>query len=180
MLGFLHQPDYGRASLMLDALEVFRPMIDSLVLRLINRRQIGVGDFVRQSTKTVEEILSDQPNTLAELPFDEEPDVLQPPSGDEVEPTEVPATGVTTSGADDGKTGGNGSGQRGDSSWAVLLSDVGRRIFLHELFRRMREKMLYPPRSATYEIRDIVREQVYHLARVIAGEENEFEPFVPA
>jgi hypothetical protein len=61
----------------------------------------------------------------------------------------------------------------------VLLSDVGRRIYLHELFHRLREKMFYPPRSATYEIRDIVREQIYHLARVIEGTDSEFEPFVP-
>ncbi|MBM4094675.1 MAG: CRISPR-associated endonuclease Cas1, partial [Planctomycetes bacterium] len=39
LLGFFHQPAYGRASLMLDLLEEFRPTVDGLVLRVVNRRQ---------------------------------------------------------------------------------------------------------------------------------------------
>lgn len=48
-LGFFHQPAYGRPSLMLDVLEEFRPLVDQLVLRLLNRRQLGGGDFERRS-----------------------------------------------------------------------------------------------------------------------------------
>ncbi len=47
-LGFLHQPRYGRASLALDLMEPFRPLIaDSAVLSAINTRMVTEKDFVR-------------------------------------------------------------------------------------------------------------------------------------
>jgi CRISPR-associated protein Cas1 len=46
LLGALHQPAYGRPSLVLDLMEEFRPiLVDSLVLRLLNRRQLTPADF---------------------------------------------------------------------------------------------------------------------------------------
>jgi CRISP-associated protein Cas1 len=45
LVGFFHQPHHGRPSLALDLLEAFRPHIDALVLRLVNRRQLGPLDF---------------------------------------------------------------------------------------------------------------------------------------
>jgi CRISPR-associated protein Cas1 len=45
-LGFLHQPDRGRPSLALDLMEPFRhPLVDRLVLNLVNRAMIGEDDF---------------------------------------------------------------------------------------------------------------------------------------
>jgi CRISPR-associated protein Cas1 len=45
-LGFLHQPDRGRPSLALDLMEPFRhPLVDRLVLNLVNRAMIGEEDF---------------------------------------------------------------------------------------------------------------------------------------
>lgn len=47
-LGFYHQPRFGRASLGLDLMEPFRPLIaDSAVLSAINTRMITSRDFVR-------------------------------------------------------------------------------------------------------------------------------------
>lgn len=47
-LGFYHQPRFGRASLPLDLMEPFRPLIaDSAVLSAINTRMITPRDFVR-------------------------------------------------------------------------------------------------------------------------------------
>jgi CRISP-associated protein Cas1 len=47
-LGFYHQPRYGRASLALDLMEPFRPLIaDSAVLSAINTRMVTERDFVR-------------------------------------------------------------------------------------------------------------------------------------
>ena len=47
-LGFYHQPRYGRASLGLDLMEPFRPLIaDSAVLSAINTRMVTLSDFVR-------------------------------------------------------------------------------------------------------------------------------------
>jgi len=47
-LGFFHQPRFGRASLALDLMEPFRPLIaDSAVLSAINTRMVTADDFVR-------------------------------------------------------------------------------------------------------------------------------------
>jgi len=45
-IGFLHGLRYGRKSLALDVVEVFRqPVIDRLTLRLLNRRRLTAEDF---------------------------------------------------------------------------------------------------------------------------------------
>ncbi|NMC74770.1 MAG: CRISPR-associated endonuclease Cas1 [Geobacteraceae bacterium] len=44
-LGYLHEIEYGRASLAVDLMEEFRWIIDGLALSLINRGEIGAGDF---------------------------------------------------------------------------------------------------------------------------------------
>lgn len=47
-LGFFHQPRFGRASLALDLMEPFRPLIaDSAVLSAINTRMLSPSDFIR-------------------------------------------------------------------------------------------------------------------------------------
>ncbi len=52
-LGFLHQPRYGRPALALDLMEEFRPLIaDSVVISLINRREIFASDFVSTTSGT--------------------------------------------------------------------------------------------------------------------------------
>ncbi|HHK41447.1 MAG TPA: CRISPR-associated endonuclease Cas1, partial [Planctomycetaceae bacterium] len=49
-LGFYHQPRFGRASLALDLMEPFRPLIaDSAVLSAINTRMVTTEDFIRTS-----------------------------------------------------------------------------------------------------------------------------------
>ena len=47
-LGFLHQIEYNRPSLALDLIEPFRyPIVDRLVLRMVNLRQVQADDFVK-------------------------------------------------------------------------------------------------------------------------------------
>lgn len=47
-LGYFHQPRFGRASLALDLMEPFRPLIaDSAVLSAINSRMVTANDFIR-------------------------------------------------------------------------------------------------------------------------------------
>ncbi len=47
-LGFFHQPRFGRASLGLDLMEPFRPLIaDSAVLSAMNTRMVTPSDFIR-------------------------------------------------------------------------------------------------------------------------------------
>jgi len=46
MVGVFHSPEYGRPSLVLDLIEEFRPvLVDALVLRVINRREVAAEDF---------------------------------------------------------------------------------------------------------------------------------------
>jgi CRISPR-associated protein Cas1 len=53
-VGFLHQDRPGRASLALDLLEEFRSAwCDRLVLTMINRRQVGLDDFVVEASGAV-------------------------------------------------------------------------------------------------------------------------------
>jgi CRISPR-associated protein Cas1 len=48
MLGFYHQPRFGRPSLPLDLMEEFRPIVaDSVVLSVLNTGEISEDDFVR-------------------------------------------------------------------------------------------------------------------------------------
>jgi hypothetical protein len=61
----------------------------------------------------------------------------------------------------------------------VYLGEAGRRIYLSELFRRLRERVYYPPRQSAWELREIITQQLYHLARVIDGREGDYIPFVP-
>jgi CRISPR-associated protein Cas1 len=53
-MGVYHQPHFGRASLALDLAEEFRPLLgDSVVLGLINTRELGPGDFLSRAGATM-------------------------------------------------------------------------------------------------------------------------------
>jgi CRISPR-associated protein Cas1 len=46
LLGFYHQPRFGRPALALDLMEEFRPLIaDSVLLTLVNGGRLSIGDF---------------------------------------------------------------------------------------------------------------------------------------
>ncbi len=48
MMGYYHQPRFGRPALALDLMEPFRPLIvDSAVINAINTRMVTAGDFMR-------------------------------------------------------------------------------------------------------------------------------------
>lgn len=48
LMGYYHQPRFGRPALALDLMEPFRPLIvDSAVLSAVNTRMVGLGDFVQ-------------------------------------------------------------------------------------------------------------------------------------
>lgn len=46
-LGALHEAQAGKPSLALDLMEPWRPLIDQLVMRMVNRRQLSAQDFER-------------------------------------------------------------------------------------------------------------------------------------
>jgi CRISP-associated protein Cas1 len=136
LVGFLHQPQHGRPSLVLDLMEEFRPLIDALVLRMVNRPQLGPTDFERRGGPELADILAEVPSEQAD------------------------------------------AGDAADSE-GIYLADTGRRVFLAEFFGRLRERLYYPPRQGTFELRDILREQAYHVGRVIEGTDPVYVPFVP-
>lgn len=148
-VGLLHQPAPNRPSLALDLLDEFRPFVDALVLRLVNRRQLGPLDFEQHGGPALDEILA------------------------EVDPADG-MDGTTPADPEIGATGGQSEVGPG-----IYLADVGRRVFLTEFFQRLREPIYYPPRQGAFELRDIIREQVYHLARVIEGRDSTYLAFVP-
>lgn len=154
--GYFHEPAHGRPSLVLDLMEEFRPLIDLFVLRLLNRRQLGPSDFDIQTGRSLEAVLAEEPD--AETESAEE-------GGGE-------AAGIETD--DEVPFDGGAVPDR-----AVYLGETGRRIVLAAYFKRMRERILYPPRRQRLELRQIVREQCYHLARVIQDEEPQYIPFLP-
>ena len=48
MLGFFHEPRFGRPALALDLMEPFRPIIaDSVVISAVNNNELGASDFIR-------------------------------------------------------------------------------------------------------------------------------------
>lgn len=52
-IGIFHQPRYGRPALALDLMEEFRPLIaDSVVISLLNRRELEISDFVNTAKGT--------------------------------------------------------------------------------------------------------------------------------
>lgn len=132
-IGFLHQPHPGRSSLTLDLLEEFRPLIDTFVLRLVNRSQLTPMDFEYHSGQSLDEILS------AEYDLDT---------------------------------------QANSSTQGCFLGPTGRNVFLAAFFSRLREKMFFPPRQVSLDLRGIIREQVQHLARVVENRDLVYEPFV--
>lgn len=61
----------------------------------------------------------------------------------------------------------------------VYLAQRGRKVFLAELLKRLREEVHYPPLNVTLSYREVLRQQTYHLARVIRGQQERYVPFEP-
>ncbi len=181
LLGFFHQPAFGRASLMLDLLEEYRPVIDALVLRLVNRRQLSPQDFERRTGQLLADLLRgrDGAREPAAASGGEtgDDDFLAAWSTHSDDGDAYVQTGAEP--VDQGSAADPGETRPGLPVIGVYLGDMGRRVFLNELFRRLRERLHYPPRGASFELRDIMREQIYHLARVLESKDEEYIPFVP-
>ena len=85
-VGFLHADRPGRASLALDLMEELRPVLaDRLALSLINRRQLGAGDFVLESAGGVR-LTDDGRKTVLTAWQERKRDELRHPFFDEVMP----------------------------------------------------------------------------------------------
>lgn len=69
-LGSLHAQENGKPSLVLDLMEEFRPLlVDAVVLRALNRRQIVPGDFLYQEdVELPPEVAGDEPPAREDYP----------------------------------------------------------------------------------------------------------------
>lgn len=66
-----------------------------------------------------------------------------------------------------------------EAAKAVWLGESGRRVFFRSWGRRLRETVYYEPRRQTLALEEIMRQQVYHFARVVKGEEPAYAAFTP-
>jgi CRISPR-associated protein Cas1 len=65
--GSLHSADYGRESLVLDIMEEFRPLIDDLILTIINRRELNKSHF-QYNTRVDDEVMEENELEQRKLP----------------------------------------------------------------------------------------------------------------
>ncbi|KAB2965029.1 MAG: hypothetical protein F9K16_02985 [Thermoanaerobaculia bacterium] len=61
----------------------------------------------------------------------------------------------------------------------IWLGETGRRIFFRAWGRRLNGPHDYPPQERSLALEEIIRQQVLHFARVLLGEDREYEPYVP-
>ncbi len=150
-LGCLHAPAYGRPSLMLDILEEFRPiLVDTVVLRMVNRRQLVPTDF--------------GPPEAALEGDEDEPDAGEPAPA-EIVPALAPPVRES------------GDEPRRDLRGAVYLRGPGRKAFLAALLSRLRERVHDPDAQGSFELRAVLRNQVYRMARAFVDPDCAYRGF---
>ncbi len=159
-LDALHAPHYGRPSLPLDLIEEFRPVIvDATMLRAVHTRAILPTDFER-----VEDATSDAEDALWR---DLDDAIEQEAERAELErrtPSEELAFGAEEALAL-------------PPPRQVLITQLGLRKFLMAFERRLEEEVLYRPQQRKLHYRQVLREQVYALARHLRGDES-YAPFL--
>ena len=130
--------------MVLDLVEEFRPIIDGLVLRMINRRQLGPLDFQEQAAQSFESLLAE---SVGDQGSPISPEVPSAQHGGEPadENADEPPFDVMEEG-DSSPTDEVGKGRP-----AVYLADSGRR-FLERIFsQNARRDVLW---AAGWETRD--------------------------
>ena len=66
-----------------------------------------------------------------------------------------------------------------DERPAVFMNETGRRIFFQGWHDRLRDGLIYPSQNRQLEIREIIQQEVYAVARLFQGEEAQFVPLQP-
>jgi CRISPR-associated protein Cas1 len=152
-LGALHEPRYGRPSLALDLIEELRPVIvDTAAIRAVNTRAILAADF--------EEALPEEVEGEDRI-WAEAQETGDDPAG--VDPEDLPPRGEETSEA--------GPPRR------VKITSAGLKKWLLAFERRLDEVTFYEGTGTRLSYRQILREQVYRLARHLRGE-RPYQPFL--
>lgn len=163
--GFLHSPDYGRYSLVLDLMEEFRTIIsDTLTLSLFNLNILKKRDFYVEKAG-----VDDPPEDTAE----EFPDITRDPmgliSGDEVEqevfdlPEQRMEHGVSMSVQPDGK-------------YPVKLHGDAFKRVIEAFEKKLTTSFYYPPAGRRLSYGDVIVYQAGHFRKVIEGEVETYQP----
>ncbi len=172
-LGTLHAPIRGQPALALDLMEEFRPLVvDRMVLRLINRRQLGPDDFTRVFTwrphlgVDPQAPPRDPSNAVATDSMDgegkDDPVPVDLPE-DEASP---PASHVTPGLPSPPPT----------PKAAVYLSGAGRRVFIGEFQGRMRSPVPGTAEADSTSLQWILERQARRAARLFLGADPIWRP----
>jgi CRISPR-associated protein Cas1 len=152
-LGALHEPRYGRPSLALDLIEELRPVIvDTAAIRAVNTRAILASDFEQalpEETEGEERIWAEEQEDAEERAGVDPEDL--PPRGEESDDPGPPRR--------------------------VTITSAGLKKWLLGFERRLDEVCFYEGTGTRLSYRQILREQVYRLARHLRGE-RPYQPFL--
>ena len=166
--GFFHADKYNRPALALDMVEEFRaPIVDSLVLTLINKRLLGPEDFVIGRAEQDPEAVKKKP-ALSEKGAQASP---QPAAAIE------PAQPASDSASPDRPPDPTAEPPQNHASPGVYLSRSGLRIFFREFADRLETETMHPVAGRRLSYRKIFEVQARQAAKVVTGERDEYRPF---
>lgn len=164
---FLHVPDYGRHSLVMDLMEEFRTIIaDTLCLSLFNLKILQKEDFrFEMAPPPVKKALFDQPC----------PDVTADPYGhmanlDSREQFDLPEQRMAHD------LGQQLDPESGEGNPAVKLNDEAFRRVVENFERKMTTEFYYPPEEKTITYGDALVAQAAMYRKVIEGSLRVYQP----
>lgn len=164
--GFLHTPDYGRYSLVLDLMEEFRTIIaDTLALSLFNLKILKRDDFYFEEPTREEEFSRDTGEEIADVTRDPigliangqgDSDLLDIP--DQRMTDEVPINDLPT------------------GKYPVKLRDAAFKRVIEAFEQKLTTSFHYPPAERQLTYGEALFFQANHCRRVIEGETEIYKP----
>ena len=167
---FLHTPDYGRHSLVMDLMEEFRViLVDTLTLALFNLKVLQKDDFRQETTDT--RLLSQKNSTEAQTP-----DVTSDPYGLSAEPPPTNSFDLPPQRLND--TLEHAMEEEGRDRPAVLLTPDAMKRVIENFERKMAASLYYAPleRKVTYQ--EAMVGQARQYRKVVEGEIREYQPLI--
>jgi len=168
---FLHVPDYGRHSLVMDLMEEFRTIItDTLCLSLFNLKVLQPQDF-RQESPALAAIVS--PSDQIASP----PDITTDHYGhmsdlDDLEQFDLPAQSMNDRAIDILAT------EDGAGKPAVKLETAAFRRVVENFERKMAVEFFYPPEERNISYADALVSQAGMYRKVIEGSLLNYQPLL--
>ncbi len=143
--GFLHEAGRGAPALALDLAEEWRPLVDSLVLGLFNRRELHPRDFFHPGAEALYETDTPEPPVLRMIRGGVHPSPQGPTDTEAPAPTPPPA---------------------------VWMSQLGRAVLLRAWARRCAEPVRNEAPACSLAgvslpLREHIQHQAWHLSRLL-------------